>query len=78
MDEAKQRAINAQVMMQQPFWHELVEFMSSLEAAAQNQVFAAQHADPLVLKGLHQKWVAVHSTVSQILRFPQAAVEGGG
>lgn len=69
-------SIQARVMLQQPFWKELSSFAQELESQSLNQLKDAKHADPLILKGLHQRWIVTHEIVSKILSYPQAVIEG--
>jgi hypothetical protein len=75
MDDLQQRAIQARVLVQQPFWNELAAHAISLEANALSKLQDARHADPLVLKALHQRWLAIKDTVSAILQYPQGAID---
>ena len=75
MDDIKQRAIQARVMLQQPFWQEIAAFASDLESQALIRLKDAKHADPLILKGFHQQWITIHETVDKILRYPRAVIE---
>lgn len=63
-------------MLQQPFWKEIEAFSQELESLALAQMKDAKHADPLVLKGLHQRWLITNEVVTKILSYPRAVIEG--
>lgn len=77
MTDIEERATNAQVLVTQPFWKELAAHAQELEYSAMRALLDAKHADPLVVKGLQQRWLAIHDTIESLLRYPEAAIQAG-
>lgn len=75
MTDTEQRAINARVLISQPFWNELKSHALELEHQSMRALMDAKHADASIVKGLQQRWLAVHDTINSLLRYPEAAID---